>query len=132
MATSKDESAREDLAAPGLESRRTHEATATTAKSRQSIDKRSEPEAPRANVAVYLIEREAIQLRRLRWAPATGEAEVPDDRATPERAIRAATESALELLVPYSRPEPSSASSMRADDAIGRLRRWLRETFGSE
>jgi hypothetical protein len=132
MATSKDESAREGVAAPGLETRRTHEVTATSEDPRRSIDKRSEPDAPAANVAVYLIEREAIQLRRLRWAPRTEMLRGPDDGDTRERTIRPGNKAAPERLTPYTRPEPSSPSSRKADDVIGRLQSWLRQIFGRE
>jgi hypothetical protein len=131
MATSKDESAREEVATPRLETRRRNEAAAE-ADSRQSIAQHVEPEAPDANVAVYLIEREAIQLRRLRWATPAAVTTEPADGETLQRAIPPDIPLPPESLGPYARPEPSSSDSKQADDAISRLLRWLQQIFTRE
>ena len=131
MATSKDESAREEVATPRLETRRGNEAAAE-ADSRQSIDEHDEPAALDANVAVYLIEREAIQLRRLRWATAEAVTAEPADGETLERAIPPDMQPSPESLGPYTRPEPSSSDSKRDDDVISRQLRWLQRIFTRE
>lgn len=132
MATSKDESARDEVAASGLETRRTHKVPPTPEDIGQPIDQDREPDAADPNLAVYLIEREAIQLRRARWTALTEMAPQPAAGEGMDRASRHGGIAASERLTPYMRPEPPSSRSKPASDLGSRVQRWLRQIFSGE
>jgi hypothetical protein len=92
------------------------------------------PEAERRtedNRAIYLIEREAIRLRRYRWEQsdeARQTARAVDDAAPPRTAAGTAASSAAprlnELLAMYGRPQPPQPAETR-EKLLPRLWQWV-------
>ena len=86
---------------------------------------------------IYLIERQAIDLRRRRWAQATTEGERSHDTsARNEQWSRSARDTqGSELpprdpsLAPYERPRPDPAEARSDKGAIARTVAWLRQTL---
>ena len=90
---------------------------------------------------IYLIERQAIELRRLRWAQIpkeTQEAEgqPPDTRAFErswrESAPPASTPSPRDGLARYERPRPDPSRSRADKRFFARAAVWLRQTLLGE
>ena len=100
-----------DKALPHLELRRSAAKPAPSGTAREDVAAASHAtqtpdEERQRRVAIYLIEREAIELRRQRWAPPPS----PDER-----------------LAKYDRPKPPPAGG--APSVIRRVGSWLRSIF---
>jgi hypothetical protein len=89
---------------------------------------------------IYLIERQAIELRRLRLSKGPKEAQrakVPSPDTRFDRPGRATAPSASkpspqEAFAPYERPRPDSSQSRVAEGFLARTAAWLRQTLLGE
>ena len=140
MAAATNGSMSKDSSVPKLESRREHETPQETiaTRARAEIRRGEEHElskAERPGIAVYLIEREAIRLRRLRWTASTDSSESSSlhfepGEARPEPSF--SEEPVDASLENYARPRAPDSRSPTKKGLIERARDRLRQIFLGE
>jgi hypothetical protein len=127
MAASTNGSTSKDSSVPELESRREQktprEAAATPA---LRADRVGAGVGAAPSSAIYLIEREAIRLRRLRW---TDSHRLEGGKAPAQAADAEATNPSL---AKYARPRPPDSRSPTKKSLLGRIRDWLQQILFGE
>ncbi len=79
---------------------------------------------------IYLIERQAIALRRRRWQ-ATDEAVAAEDAGRRDAGRRKRTKAAPDLSA-YERPREAPPAHTKAEGVVGRALAWLRQSIASD